>query len=37
MELIFENAAVPAGEHSVRITVKDADGRESNAGCYISS
>lgn len=27
----LEQAAVPAGEHSVRITVKDADGRESNA------
>jgi hypothetical protein len=27
----LEKAAIPAGEHSVRITVKDADGRESNA------
>ena len=26
----FPKAAVPAGEHSVKITVKDVDGRESN-------
>ena len=27
----LEKAAVPSGEHSIRITVKDADGRESNS------
>jgi hypothetical protein len=27
----LEKAAVPSGEHSIRITVKDVDGRESNS------
>lgn len=27
----LEKAAVPSGEHSIRISVKDADGRESNS------
>jgi len=27
----FQNAEVPAGEHSVRLTVQDTDGRESNS------
>lgn len=27
----FQNAEVPAGEHSVRFTVQDTDGRETNS------
>ena len=27
----FQNAEVPAGEHSVRLTVQDTDGRETNS------
>ncbi|MBU3724704.1 MAG: hypothetical protein FGM18_04220 [Burkholderiaceae bacterium] len=29
--IVFPKAEVPAGEHALRITVKDAEGRESNS------
>ena len=33
----FAKAEVPAGEHSLRITVKDAEGRESNSTITINA
>lgn len=33
----FQKAEVPAGEHALRITVKDAEGRESNSTITISA
>lgn len=33
----FSKAEVPAGEHTLRITVKDADGRESNSVLTINA
>lgn len=35
--IAFPKAEVPAGEHTLRITVKDADGRESNSTLTINA